>query len=70
MTAKPNRQGYSFDVLEAKTLYLRRGHPADPVELVMGWGDHTCTIVRLTDKQHENLTRDSHDLWFKKCVLA
>lgn len=67
---KANRQGYAINVSEAKNIYLRRAHPKDPVELVIGWGNHDCTIVRLSPEQHEAITRDSHDLWFKRCVLA
>lgn len=59
-----------MDVLEAKNIHLHRGHPSDPVELVVTWRDDTFLILRLSEKQHEALTRDSHDLWFKKCVLA
>ena len=70
MTAVKTRREYCYDVLEAKNVYLRRPHPKDAVELVIGWGDHTCTVVRLTEDQHKNLTRDSHSLWFSKQVLA
>ena len=67
---EPTRRGYSIEAIEVKSIYLRRAHPRDPVEVVIGYGDHHCTIVRLTKDQHRALTRDSHALWFTESVLA
>ena len=82
--ARANRQGYATEVFQCKNAYMRRAHPAEPVETVYTIspeqkerlldllinGDSRCLVFALTDKQHEGFCRDAHDLWFKKSVLA
>lgn len=40
------------------TMRLRRPGRGDPVELVIGNGDHTCRVFTLTPEQVKSLARD------------
>lgn len=67
---KKTRMGYSLEAMECKFVYLRRTHPADPVELCLGAGHHDCTIVKLTADQLAQLAESSVALHFTRRVRA
>ncbi len=72
MTAvkKETRAGYEAQVVKPSTVYVRRAHPKDPPELVIGWGRHDCTIIPLDAEWHKALLRDLHYMYFGPTVLA
>lgn len=41
------------------TMRLRRPGRGDPVELVIGNGDHTCQVYQLTSEQLKSIARDA-----------
>lgn len=67
---KKNRRGYAAEVSQYKFVYLRRTHPAEPVELCLGAGHHDCTIIKLTPDQLRDLARDAVSLHFTTQVKA
>lgn len=44
---------------EVPLLYLRRANPNEPVELVIGYGDHSCTVYVLRPSQLAKLAVDA-----------
>ncbi len=68
--AKKTRAGYSIEAKECKFVYLRRPHPADPVELCLGAGHDDCTIVKLTPGQVASLAESAVALHFTQRVKA
>jgi len=68
--AVPTRRGYLTEATEYKFVYLRRTHPAEPVELCLGRGHHDCAIIKLTADQLRDLARDAVSLHFTVSVKA
>lgn len=67
---KKTRRGYVVETETRKFVYLRRTHPADPVELCLGRGFHDYQIVKLTENQLRDLARDAVALHFTVQVKA
>jgi len=65
-----NRRGYLTESESRKFIYLRRAHPAEPVELCLGRGFHDCQIIRMTADQLRDLARDAVALHFTTSVKA
>jgi hypothetical protein len=64
------RNGYTAEVTPKKFLYVRRAHPKDPPELVLGVGDHKAEIIPLTKEQHKALARDLMAMLLTTSVFA
>lgn len=67
---KKTRRGYVAESESRKFVYLRRAHPAEPVELCLGKGFHDCQIIKLTNEQLRDIARDAVALHFTLQVKA